>query len=313
MIVPRSAVLAILLVLVTSGVAVADTPLPETVQPGAELVELYKAPGFYEGPTWDPAGKKLYFTAFLDKGLTRILRLDSPGKVTVWADKTQGINGTFLSREGRLLGAQVHTHQVTDFGFGADGPESPQVLYQNKTLNQPNDICQTPSGDIYFTDPDFAKRETSGVYLLRDGKVTKIIDDMATPNGVIASLDGKTLYVADSFRKHWRAYPLQQDGTAGPGRTFFDPESEDNSDPDGLSIDSDGNLYLTGRGGVWVVTPAGKSLGLIPVPEFCSNVTFGGADGKALYLTCAGKIYSLAMRASGPNQNEYTTRVGVKK
>jgi gluconolactonase len=294
------ACLFLLMLFAATGADGADVPLPSTVQAGAELVEVYAAPGFYEGPTWDPAGKKLYFTAFLDQGVTQILRLDSPRKVTVWLDQSKAINGTFLSREGRLLGAKLVKHQVIDFAFGADGPEDSKVLYENKDLCQPNDICQTPNGDIYFTDPDFGKREKSGVYLLRGGKGTKIIHDMALPNGIIASLDGQTLYVADSFDKHWRAYPIKPDGTTGPGRTFFDPETENKADPDGMSIDAEGNLYFTGRGGVWAVTPAGKSLGFIPVSVFCSNVTFGGDDGQTLYITCANKVYSLTMKVPGP-------------
>jgi gluconolactonase len=249
----------------------ADQAVPKTVAPGAKLVEVYAAKSFFEGPTWDPAGGKLYFTSF-PEGTTQILRLDEPGKVTVWMDKTDGVNGTYLSTDGKLLGAQAFGHRVVCYGFGPDGPLDPRVLLFDKTLNQPNDICQTPNGDIYFTDPDFDKRQTSAVFrLAADGKATKVITDMDVPNGLIASNDGKTLYVGDSFRKLWRAYPIV----------------------------TEGNLYFSGRGGVWVVTPEGKSLGLIAIPEFCSNVTFGGADGKTLYMTCANKVYGLQMTVRG--------------
>jgi gluconolactonase len=88
-------------------------------------------------------------------------------------------------------------------------------------------------------------------------------------------------------------------GTVGPGAVFFDPATDNRASPDGMSIDEQGNLYFSGRGGVWVASPEGKSLGFIPVPEFCSNVTFGGADGRVLYLTCDKKVYALAMKVRG--------------
>ena len=269
---------------------------PRTVAPGAELVEVYAGDFFFEGPTWDPAANRLYFTAW-GGPTTKILRLEAPGEATVWMADAKGVNGTFRSRNGRLLGAQVHAHRVVSFAFGQDGPGDEKVLAEDQAWNQPNDVCQTNNGDIYFTDPDFAKRTNSAVYRLGpDGAVRKVITDMPLPNGLITSLDGKTLYVADSHQKLWRAYPIREDGSVGPGRVFFNPDTEDQRDPDGVSIDEEGNLYLTGRGGVWVVNPAGEPLGLIAIPEFCSNVTFGGADGKTLYMTCSKKVYSLRMR-----------------
>ena len=122
---------------------------------------------------------------------------------------------------------------------------------------------------------------------------------MPLPNGVIASNDGKTLYVGDSHEKLWRSFPIKANGTVGEGKVFFNPETKRQDSPDGMSIDAEGNLYLSGRGGVWVASPQGKSLGLIPVPVFCSNVTFGGADGKTLFLTCSNKVYSLKMNVKG--------------
>ena len=285
-------------------VAAADEdspPVPRTVAEGAKLVEVYAADSFFEGPTWDPKGGKLYFTSFPDGGKpTQILRLDEPGKAAVWLDNAEGANGTRLSKDGRLLAALAYGHRVMSYGFGETGPAEPKVLAQNGGWNQPNDVCQAPNGNIYFTDPDFKNRKTSVVYLLPpDGQPKKILDDMPLPNGLVTSNDGKTLYVGDSHEARWRSYPIQEDGTVGEGSVFFDPEVEDRSSPDGMTIDADGNLYFSGRGGVWVVSPAGEALGLIRVPEFCSNVTFGGADGKTLYLTCSKKVYSLAMTARG--------------
>lgn len=277
----------------------AASPFPSTVAKGAKLVEVYSDPRFFEGPTADPKTGKLYFTAF-GKDNQQILRLDAPGKVTVWLDKTEGVNGTFLSKDGWLLGAQAYGHRVMKYRFGKNGPAESKVLLFDTTLHQPNDVCQTPNGDIYFSDPDFKNRKTSAVYhLAPNGKTTKVVSDMPVPNGVITSLDGKTLYVGDSHDMLWRSYPIRADGTVGPGKVFFHPKDAKKAAPDGMAIDEKGNLYFSGRGGVWVVQPDGKPLGLIPIPEFCSNAGFGGKDGKTLYLTCSKKVYSLKMNVRG--------------
>jgi gluconolactonase len=270
--------------------------MPDTVVSGAELVEVYGDPRFFEGPTWDPVTSKLYFTAFGENNHTQILRLDAPGKAHVFADNTEGVNGTFLGVDGRLLGAQAFGHRVTSHDFATG---EMKILARDESWHQPNDICQTPNGDIYITDPDFKDGKTSSVFRLSSGKVTRVVSDMAMPNGIKTSNDSRTLYVGDSHHKHWRAYPISADGTVGPGRVFFDPDTENRNSPDGMSIDEHGNLYLSGRGGVWVVTAQGESKGLIAIPEFCSNVTFGGADGKSLYMTCSKKVYQLAMNVRG--------------
>jgi gluconolactonase len=272
-----------------------DEPgMPSTVAKDAQLVELYAADAFFEGPVWHPGTGKLFFT--LHKGSTnQVLRLDAPGKVTVWMDKSEGVGGMFQSPDGRILATQAYGHRLLSFAVGEAGPEDVKVLHHEPKWNQPNDLCRVPGGDVYFTDPDFKNRKTSAVYRWSNGEASKVLDDMAVPNGIAASLDGNTLYVSDSHHKHWRAYPVRDDGTAGEGRVFFDPATDNRSNPDGMSIDEHGNLYFTGRGGVWVVDPRGKALGLIKTPTFISNVTLGGADGKTLYLVGSGKVYSIQL------------------
>ena len=271
--------------------------------PRGPSVSVYHDDRFFEGPVWDTKTGKLYFTAFgQPKENTQILRLDGPDKVTVWSDKTEGVNGMSLANDGRLLGAQAFGHRVLSMAIGETGPADTKALLFDDKLHQPNDVAQAPNGDIYFTDPDFDKRETSAVYVLTvKGEVKKIIHDMRVPNGLKVANDGRRLYVADDGPKNWRVYSIEPDGTVGPGRVFFDPPvpMEKRIDPDGMSIDEHGNLYLSGSGGVWVVDKFGVSLGLIPIPEFCSNVTFGGPEGKTLYLTCSKQVYSIAMKVKG--------------
>ncbi len=276
-----------------------DTPIPPTVGPRASLEQVYADDAFFEGPTWDPTTAHLYFTAFAGSK-TQILRLDRPGRATVWLDGSAGANGTFLSLDGRLLAAQAFGHRLVSHTIGPRGSTAMAILAADKTWHQPNDLCQTSNGNIYFTDPDFRNRKDSAIYLLRpDGSLAKIITNMSVPNGIIASLDGKTLYASDSHEKLWRSYAIADDGTVDEGKVFFDPNTENRRDPDGMTIDAQGNLYLTGRGGVWVVNGEGKSLGLIPTTEFCTNATFGGPDGKTLYLTCDKRVYALEMTVTG--------------
>ena len=283
----------------------AQAPWPPTVAPGAKLSVVYEDARFFEGPSWDPATAKLYFTAF-EKGNEQVLRLDAPGKVTVWMDRTQGVNGTYLSRTGRLLAAQAFGHNLLSMRVGRDGPEDVKSLtngFEGVPYIQPNDVAESPvTGGVYYTDPNFKGKTRSAVYYLSpEGAVRRVVENLKLPNGVEVSNDGRTLYVSDSFEKRVYSYPILADGSVDQGQVkiFFDPQTENTNDPDGMCTDAEGNLYFAMRGGVWVVTPEGKSLGLIPVPEFCSNVTFGGEDGRTLYITCDKKVYALRMAVRG--------------
>ena len=129
------------------------------------------------------------------------------------------------------------------------------------------------------------------------------------PNGIITSLDETKLYVAESSssnitNKRWWVFPINSDGTLGTGSVFFKPTDltgMGNNDPDGMTIDERGNLYFTGLGGVWIVSPTGQELKRIrvPSPYNTSNICFGGADRKTLYITCQDKVYTLAMVVRG--------------
>lgn len=280
-------------------------PLPQTVAPRANITVVYEDDRFFEGPSWDTEGNHLYFTAFAKEN-EQVLRLDAPGKVTVWMDHTRGINGMYFSRDGRLLAAQAFGHNLLSLKIGADGPADQKVLasgFEGVPFIQPNDVAESiVTGGIYFTDPNFKGKTRSAVYYLSPaGTVRRIIENLKLPNGVEVSNDGTTLYVSDSFEKRVYSYPILADGSVNQAevKIFFDPITENTADPDGMCTDALGNLYFAMRGGVWVVSKEGKSLGLIPVPEFASNVTFGGADGQTLYITCNTKVYSLAMQVKG--------------
>lgn len=277
-------------------------PFPSTIiEPGAKPAELHVDTRLLRGASWNRRDQRLFFTAAgAEPEDTQILVRDGRGQVNLWLDKTLGVIGLTPHGRGQLLGAQSLTHRLVTFGVGKKGPRTTTVLLESPTFNQPNDLRQAPSGDIYFTDPDFVHRARSAVYLLRrNGELIKLITEMPLPNGLELSPDGRVLYVSDSQEKLWRRYPLMKNGVTSPGTVFFAPETEDQTPPDGMTVDSQGNLYLTGRGGIWVVDPEGNSLGLIPLAGACSSLAFGDDDGKSLFITCDHKLLRLRTKVPG--------------
>lgn len=286
-----------MVIVILLGVAGPTPALAGLIAPGATPVPVTADSRFYEGPSWDTLTEQLYFASL---STSELFRLTPPDTSTLWMSDTHGINGTYLGNDGRLLCAQGNVRRILSLRIGLNGPEDPIILAENSVWNAPNDLCQTPAGDIYFTTPDFDSQTTSKVYRLTSmGATTAVITDMPLCNGIISSLDGSILYVSDSSRKWWRSYPVNPDGSVGPGSLFFNPSTSNENDPDGMTIDEFGNLYFAGRGGFWIVSPDGQQLDMLPVPEFVTNLTFGGTDGRTLYITCDGKVYSLAMEVRG--------------
>jgi len=303
MLVLRSAIATAVATCIAAAQLRAD--MPPTVADGAQLEVVHQDDWFFEGPAYDPVTGNLYFTAF-KRDKTRILKLSPDGNVTVFADNTQGINGLYLSRRGYLLGCQGNAGRIVRIYIR--GPKAGRIQpivdsYKGKRFRKPNDIVEDARGGFYFTDPDFKEKKNSVVYYVGpDRKVRKVITDMQICNGIYIAKGGLTLYVADSAAKHIKAYPINPltgQINQKKGRVFLAPETENRNAPDGMTMDEFGNMYFTGCGGIWVVSPAGKVLGMIPIPEFCSNCTFGGPEGKTLYITCTGKLYKLDMNVRG--------------
>ena len=275
------------------------------VAPGATLQQVYSDNSYdFEGPTWDPNSNKLFFTKRpASSGTYQILRLDSPNNVTVWMSPSPNTNGTVLSIDGRLLTADESTMQIRSHIIGVSGPEDSTVLCT--APDKPNDLCQLANGNIYFTCPDWSSATNQGVYLLKtDGSVTRVNNALNQPNGILTSLDETKLYVSESSSsnltyKRWWVFPINSDGSLGTGSVFFKPTTSYTSDPDGMTIDDRGNLYFTGLGGVWIVSPTGQQIKMIPTPDVPANVCFGGPDYRTLYIACNYRVYSLAMVVRG--------------
>jgi gluconolactonase len=267
------------------------------------VVKLHTKFSFTEGPAADRDGN-VYFS---DIPQSKIWKVDTKGKLTLFRDKSNRANGLMVNAKGEVVACEM-AGQVA--AYGADG-KTRRVLadkHDGKRFNAPNDLVIDKQGGIYFTDPAFGapmplpQGKTAVYYLSTDGKTTRLIDDLPNPNGVILSPDEKTLYVIPSGQADMMSYPVESPGKIGKGKVFCTLRQRKGSGftgGDGLTVDVKGNLYITSALGLQVFDPSGKYLGLIALPEMPANVTFGGADFKTLYVTARTSLYTIQMEVAG--------------
>ncbi len=257
---------------------------------------------FLEGPARDRAGN-LFFT---DIQTSRIHRLAS-GTVSLFRDNSNSANGLMFDRKGRLIACEGGAGRITALDPATGGVlEVLASEYAGKRFNSPNDLVIDSRGGIYFTDPTWAHQkpqDASGVYYRHpDGAVTRMIGDMSRPNGVQLSPDESILYVDDSDRLEVRAYDRAADGTLSNGRTFAVLKAAAGSasaTADGMAVDREGRVYVTTETGVQIFNSTGAALTTIPIPETPSNLAFGGADMKTLFITARTRLYSIRLNAAG--------------
>ena len=288
----RMFAIAILVMFATVPQVSADTS--ELVADGGKVEKLADGFVFTEGPAVDADGN-VFFT---DIPNSRIHRWSTDGKLSTFRENTGRANGLFFDRDGNLLCCEGGARQLTSVT-----PEGKVTVlandYDGKKLNSPNDLWIDPQGGIYFSDPrygDMSDLEQDGfhVYYLSPDrkKLTRVVDDMVKPNGVLGTKDGKLLYVADAGDGKTYVYKILGSGQLGE-RKLIAPVGSD-----GMTLDEHGNLYLT-RGAVRVYSPSGESLGTIEVPEGPANVVFGGKDRKTLFITARKGFYAIPMKVRG--------------
>jgi len=281
----------------------AESPLFwKLLEHDAKLSRVGTGFGFTEGPVWDPHG----FLYVSDETLNKIFRLYPDGHREELIPLGDPDGNTF-DRQLRLLDCASVLRAV--IRFGPDGHFTTLAdRYQNKRFNSPNDLVVGPDGAIYFTDPtlDLPKGETQeipfqGVYRLDDnGEVRLLTRDLAQPNGLAFSPNGKHFYVDDSERGDIRVYDFLPGGTLGNGRQFgAEPGGADEGVPDGMRVDQEGYLFVVGPLGIWVWDPAGHHLGTIVMPEQPANLTWGEPDYGALFITATTSVYRLRTRVRG--------------
>jgi gluconolactonase len=221
--------------------------------------------------------------------------------------KEQGSNGLTVDSQGRLLICQHGERRIAR--VEKDGTQTPLAdRFEGKRFNSPNDLVVGPDGTLWFTDPTFSvpqgvTRELpfAGVYRYRAGVLTPVIQDMPLPNGIALSPDGKTLYVNNSRPSFVRAYALAADGSLSNMRELirFEPDPNVRGVPDGMKVDVKGNLWTTGPGGAWILSPAGKKLGRIQLPRNCTNIAFGDADYRSAFFTCGPSVFRVRSLVAG--------------
>lgn len=279
------------------------------VDPGAELEKVATGFLFIEGPIWHPVERHLTFS---DIPGNEMFRLSADGKVTSFRKPSNMGNGNTYDSEGRILTCQHATSSVTR--TEANGTITTLAThFDGKELNSPNDIVVRKDGLIFFTDPTYGRMDyfgverdvemgAQGVYCVTpDGNtITQLADDFAQPNGLCFSLDHKTLYVNDTERKHIRFFDIAEDGSATGGDVWVEVNvGEGEGHPDGMKIDSEGNVYCTGPGGVHVIASNGETLGVIRMVEFTANFTWGGIDMTDLYFTSSTSLYRVKVKTPG--------------
>jgi gluconolactonase len=257
---------------------------------GADVAE-YGQPGS-NGLTLDGQGR----LTINEHGNHRVSRLEADGSVTVLADRFDNC----------AMAADTATRFAALPAVKSDGA----ACFSGR-LNSPNDLVYKSDGTLYFTDPPFglpkffddARKALpfSGVYRLKDGRLTLLATELTGPNGIAFSPDERFLYVGnwDEKRKVVMRYPVLDDGTVGGGQVFFDMTAAPGEDAlDGIKVDVEGRLYVSGPGGLWIIAADGRHLGTIRGPKHPHNLAWG-EDGNVLYLTAQSAIYRLPLRVRG--------------
>lgn len=278
------------------------------IAPGAKIEKLTGGFNFTEGPAADAQGN-IYLT---DIPNNRIHKWSLDGKLSIFRENSGGANGLYFDNDGNLLACEGGGRRLVSI----DKQGQVTVLadsYQGKKFNSLNDLWIDPKGGVYFTDPRYGNRdgmEQDGehvYYLSADRKkLIRVIDDMVRPNGLIGTNNGKLLYVADHGDGKTFVYTVNEDGTLS-NKKLFAPEGSD-----GMTIDNEGNVYLT-TNAVAVYNSNGQKIETIQVPEQPANITFGGKDKQRLFITARTSLYSIPMRAKGAEQKQPMSDLGFEE
>ena len=265
---------------------------------GAKLQLVTNQFKFTEGPATDKNGN-VFFT---DQPNDKIWKYDTTGKLSVFLSPAGRSNGMYFDNNGNLISCADEHDQL----WSIDPEKKVTVLvkdYKGKLLNGPNDVFVTSQGKIYFTDPyyqrDYWTRKSSDIdgqkvyYLKGKNNPVVVVDNLVKPNGIVGTPDGKYLYIADIEGNKTYKFTIAEDGSL-KDQALFAPQGSD-----GMTIDDQGNIYLTGKG-VTVYDKEGKKIEHIDVPaDWTANITFGGRERNILFITASQNIYTLKMKVKG--------------
>ena len=284
-----------------------SSKLLDLVDSEAQVEQIGTGCLFTEGPIWNVESN---FLLFSDIPADQIKMWTPDSGITTFRQPSGQSNGLTYDKQKRLLACEHANRRVSRTEL--DGTVTTLVShYEGKKLNSPNDIAVKSDGSIYFTDPPYglkaeygeeggAELDFQGVYRLSaDGQqLTLLVDDFERPNGLCFSPDESILYIDDTTRMHVRAFDVQADGTITKDRVFAVEKGEHGA-PDGMKVDQQGNVYLTGPQGIWIFDPDARHLGVIQVPEGAANLGWGGENWQTLFITARSSIYQIQLKVSG--------------
>ncbi|WP_448664198.1 SMP-30/gluconolactonase/LRE family protein [Sphingomonas sp. CJ20] len=292
-----------------------DPGLDAVIAPGTVIERVATGFKFVEGPMWregrlwfsDLSDDKVY--ALSPDGKTEVLIAHAGGLDPFPEGSYLGSNAMATDKDGSVLLVQQGGRKIVRL----DAQLRPQpfiTAYQGKAINSPNDLVFAPDGALWFTDPPFGLPKMdadpgkqlpyNAVWRYANGTLTPVITDLTLPNGIAFSPDGKTLYVSNfGSQMYVKAWDVAKDGTVSNGRMLIEyPKPSGPGGPDGMKVDSAGNIWTTGPGGIRIITPAGKVLGQIRLPETAANLAFA-EDGRTVYITASKSVYRLHTRIAG--------------
>ena len=279
----------------------ADAAADGIIAKGAKLREISTEFEFTEGPIADKAGN-VYFT---DQPNDQIMIYTTDGELKTFMKPAGRANGLYFDNDWNLLACADENSELWKIDIKTKQHEVLAHKYNGVRLNSTNDLWVRPDGNLYFSDPFYKRswwehdkptQDGEHVYYLdvKSGKLTRVTDDLAQPNGLIGTPDGKILYVSDIRSGKIYKYDIQKDGTLANKQLFC------NMGSDGMTIDCCGNVYLSNGNGIVVFDPAGKQIENIKTPaSWTANVTFGGKDRKTLFITAQKGIYTIQMNVCG--------------
>jgi len=296
-----------------------DPAIDAIVPRNPKIFKLAEGFQFTEGPIWTRSGDFL----FSDPNANKIYKYGADGKLSIFKTNSgysgndvgeyfqPGSNGLTVDPQGRLTINEHGNHRVSRIEQNGHLTVLADS-YEGKRLNSPNDLVYRSDGALFFTDPPFGlpkfyddprkQLPYSGVFSLKDGNLKLVSTDLKGPNGIAFSPDEKYLYVGnwDPEKKVVMRYEVSAEATLSNGKIFFDMTQAPGEDAiDGIKVDRNGNLYVCGPGGIWVISATGKHIGTIKTPKNPHNLAWGGADGKTLYITAQDTLYRMPLNVIG--------------